>query len=119
MEIPVQRYQRGGDIYERLVQSYGVAGADRIAYAATLGRDALAEAIAYERSGPAATNTSTLGNFFYQITTDPLAAPLDAANSQIGKAVWNVIKNPFVLLTVGVLVFWAVGGFTWVKGKLK
>lgn len=117
MNIPITRYQRGGDIYQQLASQYGTAAADAIAAAATTNdRAVLAEAIALVRSGPARTGTSTLGNFFNQLITDPLAAPLESANNQIGKAVWNVVKNPWVLATlVGVISFVLVGGIPGLK----
>ena len=112
-----ERYQPGGDIYARLADVYGKAGAD---YAAARAGDtvtlnqALSDLKTAARSGtPVAEvankytgSTSTLGLFLNQITTDPLAAPLDSLNDQVGKAVWNVVKNPFVLALVVGAVWW-------------
>jgi hypothetical protein len=115
------RYAPGGDIYQDLADKYGEAGANQ-AYNASLMTDGGA-ALRFVLSDLAARSEgrkggygdkpladSTAGQFFDQITTDPLAAPLDAANRQIGKAVWNVIKNPFVLLVV-VVIAWQLGWF--------
>lgn len=111
------RYQPGGDIYTTLADEYGVNAANRVATAARGTQADLNEAIADIRSGPARSGTNTLGNFVTQITTDPLAAPLASANNQIGKAVLNILKNPWVLLTVAVIVFSQLGGFAWVRKK--
>ena len=115
----IARYQPGGDIYATLLGQYGTDAANTIAAAAATGDNAAVnQALATVRSGPAR-NDSTLSLFWDQVTTDPLAAPLDSLNNQLGKAVWNVVKNPWVLLTAGLIVFHLFGGFTWLKKKLK
>lgn len=100
------RYSPGGDLYNDIATRFGTEWANR-AYSATLVddggltlRNVLNDAHQAERNREFARpgSTSTTKNFFDQITTDPLAAPLDGLNSQLGKAVWNVVKNPFVLL---------------------
>ena len=45
-----------------------------------------------------------------QTTTDPLAAPLDSLNNQLGLAAWNVFKNPFVVAAIVLVLFLALGG---------
>jgi hypothetical protein len=103
------RYAPGGDIYIQLSASYGTSVADRV-YRAALSEEpgAIAEALAQARHGNAL-NESTAAIFLDQIVTDPLAAPLEAANRQIGRAIWNVIKNPFVLAVVVI----AAGFYFW------
>ena len=112
------RYQSGGDIYSRLEQQYGTAGADKVAAADASGEPyAINQALTDLKYG-AALNDSTISNFVDQVTTDPLAAPLDAANKQIGNAVTGIFKSPWVLAVLLGVVFYAVGGFDWVKRKV-
>ena len=119
------RYQPGGDLYAAIQEQFGTAAANAAAAAARVDDDGrtLRFTLSNIRSGnyavgSATPGASTLGNFWTQITTDPLAAPLDTANAQLGKAVWNVFKNPWVLLSVAAAVFYAVGGFTWLRKNL-
>lgn len=106
------RYQSGGDIYNTIATRYGTAGADRVA-AAALSQDPVTINQAYTlvKYGPPASE-STLGIFADQIFSDPLAAPLESANRQIGLAAWNFLKNPWVLaaLAVGVWVWLGMPG---------
>jgi len=107
------RYQVGGDIYETLAAKYGTAGADRVANAAATGdRVAITNALAVVKNG-AALDTSTLSIFTGQIVNDPLAAPAESLNNQIGKAFGNVFGKPWIvlaLLLVGALAwFYFVG----------
>ena len=98
-QATIDRYQAGGDIYATLAAQYGAAAADQIAAAAATGdRAQLSDAIELARGNGPARETSTLSIFGNQLATDPLAAPLDSLNNQLGKAFWNVLKNPFVLL---------------------
>lgn len=112
------RYQPGGDIYHRLEQSYGTAGANYVAKADASGEPyAINDALTALKYGNPL-NDSVVSNFAGQIINDPLAAPLESANNQIGNAVTGVFKNPWVLgLLVGV-VFYLVGGFDWVKRQV-
>lgn len=116
------RYQRRGDLYEMIAGQYGTANADRLAALDAAGETrGFSQLLSDLRRGNTGTqwgSESTLGNFADQITLDPLAAPLESANRQIANAVANVFKNPFVLLTVAALVFYLLGGFTWLKGIL-
>lgn len=128
-------YLIGGSYYNSLLEQYGAANADYVASVAQSGdetavRNALsAVRVAYRNSGNAAqvdsalnaNDTSTLGNFWTQITTDPLAAPLDSLNNQLTKAVGNVFKNPMVLLLVivaGIGLLGYFGGWKKLVGKL-
>ena len=112
------RYQPGGDIYSRLEQHYGTSGADKVAAADASGEPyAINRALTDLKYGPDR-DASVVSNFADQLLTDPLAAPLDAANEQIGNAVANVFKNPWVLVTLVGVVFYLVGGFDWVKRKV-
>lgn len=120
MATNFSRYQSGGDFYRTLASQYGTPSADYVASEAAAGDDVrLQNALSAIRSAaiagngnPAAINNkldsaddSVLGNFWEQITTDPLAAPLDSLNDQLGKVVKNVVGNPMVLiLTVAVVV---------------
>lgn len=99
----IQRYQPGGDIYVSLASRYGQGGADRVARAALTGDATFVNAeLAVVKSGPRL-NDSTFSLFTSQIVTDPLAAPLESANTAIGNSVASLFRNPWVL-AVTVLV---------------
>lgn len=117
------RYQPGGDLFAQIAADYGAAAAARVAEAARSGDvDVVNRALSAARRGelgtPEALNESTAALFWQQITTNPLSAPLDSLNKQLGLAVWNVFKNPFVLVLVVAVVFYLLGGVGWVKRKL-
>lgn len=118
----MNRYAPDGDIYASIADQYGTSAAQR-AYAASLVDDGgvtLRNVLSNLHTGSTDPgSTSTWSNFWRQITTDPLAAPLDSLDNQLGNAVLNVFKNPFVLLLVAGLVFHWFGGFTWLKRKLS
>ena len=117
----IQRYQPGGDIYASLLASYGVTVANNVAAAARTGDATRVNAVMPGiSSGIVATplNDSTASIFWDQITTDPLAAPLESANNQIGKAVLNFLKNPWVLAAGVAILFFAFGGAGWIRKKL-
>lgn len=108
------RYSPGGDIYEQIAREVGYEIANRV-YSASLSNDDLTlqralNDYAQARRGKALArpgSDSTWENFSDQITSDPLAAPLDALNNQLGLAVWNVLRNPFVLgAAILVAYFW-------------
>lgn len=58
--------------------------------------------------------------FVRQITTDPLAAPLESANNVIGNSVLSFLKNPWVVVAVAVFVWGWLGwpGLNSLKRKL-
>ena len=114
-----QRYAPGGDIYAANATAYGQEGAVRI-WQAFLGggKAAVPPVVAELKHGKATGSTSTLVEFGKLITTDPLGAPLESANRQLGLVVWNVFKNPFVLLAVVLAVFFWMGGAALLKGRL-
>lgn len=121
LPIPISKYAPGGEIYIKLAGQYGEPGAVKVYQAALTGdRMKLANALNSLEGKPpiVASTASTAAIFFDQITTDPLAAPLESANNQIGKAVFNAFKNPWVLVVVVGVVFYMLGGFTWAKRKL-
>jgi len=101
------RYQPpDGNIFKRLESQYGTGAALVIARAAASQDDeAVQEAIAQVRSGPRL-DDSTLSNFWTQVTTDPLEAPLTGLNNQIGNAVGSVFKNPWVVLVLAAAAFY-------------
>jgi len=102
--IPLERYAPGGDIFASLAQKYGPDAAERVYSAAQTGdRAAISDALATERFG-GFRDDSTLSNFVKQITSDPLAAPLDSLNDQLQKGFSNVFRNPFVVGLVIVVV---------------
>ena len=110
-----ESYAVGGDNYNSLQEQFGTDSANYVAAVASQGdQAALNKALSAARSaqrqgtGTAASwdwklnqaDPSVLGNFWQQITTDPLAAPLDSLNDQLKKATKNVFVNPMVLLLV-------------------
>ncbi|MDE2100738.1 MAG: hypothetical protein KGL39_26065 [Patescibacteria group bacterium] len=120
-QATIQRYQPGGDIYATLVSQYGQQAAAQIAQAASTGdRTVLGNAIENAKGVAANTgSTSTLVNFWNQITTDPLAAPLQGANSIIGNSFLSLLKNPWVLGTLALVLFTWLGGWSLFRGALK
>lgn len=115
MTLDVTRYSPGGDLYAAIAAQFGTSWADRAYNAArnnddgaalrNVLNDARQSARGLDLARPG--SDSTLANFTDQIVNDPLAAPLDSLNDQLGKAAWNVIRNPFVLVLVaGLAAFW-------------
>jgi hypothetical protein len=116
---PIDRYKPGGDIYQTLSDHYGSTAAQKVYQAALGGQPgAIAQAIGEVRNGPPL-NDSTASIFLDQIETDPLAAPLASANSLIGNSVLSFLKNPMVLLAVGVGLFFWLGGANLIRAWFK
>ena len=117
----INRYAPGGDIYLAIAGEHGPSAANEVYTAARTGdRAQVSESLARIRYG-APRSTSAAGLFLEQIATDPLAAPLDSLNNQLGKALWNVLRNPWVLLlaiAVGAYFLWPVIGGP-IKRRLK
>lgn len=115
----INRYQPGGDIYAELFASYGQAGADQIAFAAQGGdaTDVNAALVNVKFGQPL--NDSTLGNFLQQISTDPLAAPIESANGVLKNTVASLFKNPLVPLALLAVAFFALGGANLIRRKLS
>lgn len=114
-------YYPGQSAYNAAVDRFGSRTANAIYMASLIDdggvtlRNALNDAAQAERGRELARpgSDSTAEIFFDQVTTDPLAAPLDSLNDQLSKAAWNVVRNPAVLLlVVGLVVF-----FVWPKIK--
>lgn len=123
-QATIARYQPGGDIYATLEQQYSRNGALLISQAALTGdRDNLNDAIERVRGHGEKLDDSTARIFWSQITTDPFDAPLQSLNKGLGtvysSALLGLLKNPWVLLTLAGLVFYALGGFRWLGAKLK
>lgn len=116
-------YAPGGVYYNNIKAAYGAAAADA-AYRASLTasqRSEITDAVNKYRAqvtNPNEGTTSFWGNLWRQVTTNPLQAPIESANNQIGNVVVNVLKNPWVLATIALLIFHALGGFDWLKRKL-
>lgn len=106
-----ERYQPGGDIFQKIADQYGLEAANRVSVAAASGKQgAIADALAAVKHGPAR-NESTAAEFWNQLATDPFAAPLKSANNQLSKLSFNLLKNPLVSLVIfGALAiyFWPV-----------
>lgn len=100
----IDRYKPGGDIFETLEAQYGRNGALLVTQAALTGdRKAVSTAIGQAKYG-AALDESTASILWGQLTTDPLGAPLDAANKALSTLSANTLlaffRNPMVLLVV-------------------
>jgi hypothetical protein len=116
----IARYSPGGDIYATVQNQYGLDAARQIAAAAATGDSAnITESIARVRQGAARTGTSTLANLVHQLATDPLAAPLAAADQLAANTFFAFLKSPWVLGAAGLFAFISLGGWSWLQKKLK
>jgi hypothetical protein len=114
-------YAPGGWRYNNLAKTYGTGAANAAAEIAADGGEQWEISEALNRYRPQYADPgseSTLGNFFQQITTDPLAAPLESANNQLGNIVAGVFRNPWVLIAVVLVIFHLLGGFDYVKRRI-
>ena len=108
----IRRYQYGGDISTRLANDYGDAAAQMIARAASTGdRYAVGDALNRVRHGSPLPQ-STTAILVEQLVTDPLGAPLDAANKAVTTLAGNTFlaffRNPavvIVLLIIGGILY--------------
>jgi len=123
----IQRYQSGGDIYADILSQHGQAAADACAAAALSGDETQVNAALTLYTGtatptvavPLATDT-TAGDLYTQLTTDPLAAPLADANAVLGNTFVSFLKNPYVLVTIALLVFFFLfDGLNILRGLVK
>jgi hypothetical protein len=124
----IARYQRGGDIWERIKNELGAAAADVVAEAATSGDEYRVNDAYKTAKFGANLDDSTTDIFFGQMYNDPFAAPIEQADkiiSNAGKAVKKAIsdnfKNPilwFILIAAGIVLFWWIGGFRIIRGIL-
>lgn len=108
------KYAPGTQIYNRLVETYGVAGANYVYNAALTQRDgAVADALGQLNYGNLL-ESSTWKIFWTQIYNDPFGAPLE----QIGTVTENTVKGLtsrwgtvlLVLLIAGGLFLYFGGG---------
>ena len=98
------RYAPGGDIFDSLAASYGRDAAQRVFAAHQSGEPgAVARILGELKHGPTG-STSTLSILAEQLATDPLGAPLAAANRTLGNTVLSFLKAPWVLLLVVVVL---------------
>jgi hypothetical protein len=116
--ILINRYQRGGDIYQSLAATYGAANADNIAAAALTGDEAQVNAAIVAAKYGAPLDTSTTHAFVDQVATDPLAAPLAGLNNVVGNTFLSFLKSPWVLLALVITAFFLLGGADFLKRKL-
>ncbi len=115
----IDRYQPGGDIYTKLLAQYGQANADSIAAAARTGDETQVNSALVSAKNGAPLNTSTWGIFGNQIITDPLAAPLEGANTLLGNTFMSFLKSPWVLVTLAVVAFFMFDGAALIRRKMK
>jgi len=123
----IARYQSGGDIYASILAQHGQTAAVACAAAALTGDETQINAALalYETAAgnatvavPMATDT-TASDFLNQIETDPLAAPLEDANKVLNNSFLSFLKNPTVLLVIGVIIFFVLGGGDLIRRKMK
>lgn len=111
----IDRYLYGGDLYGDMEASYGTFNADYIAALAASGDPiAVATEVNQLKNGQSL-NTSTSSILWGQLTTDPLAAPLAGLNNILGSSFLSLLKNPWVLVTGALVLFFALGGFDFLK----
>ncbi|HXE43236.1 MAG TPA: hypothetical protein VN516_09450 [Candidatus Baltobacteraceae bacterium] len=115
----IKRYQPGGDIYAQLVAQFGTASANAIAQAALTGdRGQVANAIENAKGIAAAPSTGFWGQLGTQLANDPLGAPIDSLNNQLSRVFMDILKNPFVLVGIGLLIFFFVfDGLSILRGR--
>jgi hypothetical protein len=125
MAWTAEDYLEGNDGFFAVMDKYGGGAAYAVDAAAEAGDiTRINEILDNYRRGtsdatyPGSKDTSTLVNFVKLVTTDPLSAPLDSLNTQISRAMGNVFKNPWVLVTVLAVLFFALGGFDFLKRQL-
>jgi len=127
-QTTINRYQQFnqdtgdvGDIYASLQSSYGTDTANNIAnIAMDTGDETQINAAIVKAKYGAPLPTSTAGQLYTQLTTDPLAAPLASANNVLGNTFLSFIKNPWVLVTIAAAVFFFVfDGLNVLKGMAK
>lgn len=121
----LESYNYGAGFWD-VADKYGFDAAQRLAEVAATGDQAAFNiAISRVRRGepfstaPDSTATSTWGNFWHQITTDPLGAPLDSANNQLKQVFLDLLKNPFVLVALALGLFFAFGGADFIRRKMN
>ena len=113
------RWQQGGDLYAQVQQQYGTAAADAVAQAAQTGdRVAVAQALTTAKYG-APLDTSVTDILANQLATDPLAAPAADLNSLIQNSFLSVLKNPWVIGTIVVMLFIWMGGLSLLRGAFS
>jgi len=130
----INRYQANnpdtgqqGDIYASILQQHGQTAADSCAAAALTGDETQINAALTLYSGTSTptvavplANTSTASILGHQLATDPLAAPLASANTLLGNTFLSFLKNPMVLLTIGLVAFFFVfDGLNILKNQVK
>lgn len=123
----IARYQNGGDIYASILAQHGQSAADACAAAALTGDETEINAALTLYTGtttpnaavPLSTDT-TAGDLYRQLTTNPLAAPLEGANTILGNTFLSFLKNPMVILAIGLVAFFFVfDGLNILKNLVK
>ncbi len=115
----IDRYLYGGDLYGDMESQYGVDNADYIAALAASG-DPIAVATAVNKLK----NGEQLQTGFWsilggQVSTDVTAAPANYFNDQFKKIFKNLFTNPWLLIALVAVVFFALGGFSFLKRQLS
>lgn len=114
----INRYQPGGDIYQAIASKISQSAADQVAAAANTGDRTQVTAALNTVTFGAPLDTSTASILFNQLTTDPLGAPLASANTILGNTFFSFLKSPAVLLALGLVAFFLLGGADFLRRKL-
>lgn len=128
-QTTINRYQptdpstgQPGDIYAQLQTQYGTSAANQVAQAALSGDETqINQALTYIKFGPAL-NTSTADILGKQLATDPLGAPLAAADKIASNSLKDFFGGSFgwtVLIIGGIALFLYLGGLAFLSRKLS
>lgn len=125
-----EKYQRGGEYYNRLEAQFGTVWADAAAQAAATGDNVeLNSVLASARGDGGVRDASTASNLAKQLYNDPFAAPIEQASKILdgaGKAIGDAVKKAsgnFGLWIVGGIIlvglFLYFGGTNYVRRKVS
>lgn len=107
-----EKYQRGGEYYNKLAQQFSIAAAEQIAAAARTGdQPTLNDALAVARNDGTRRDDSFYSALADQLYNEPLGAPLEQAGkvlSNTGKALGDSAKR-VVETATGNWGLWIVG----------
>lgn len=122
----INRYQavnpdtgQAGDLYLAEQAKFGTQGANSIASSALTGDETAVTAAVEQLQYGAPLPTSTAALFGNQLLTNPLAAPLEDANTLVGNTVLSFLKNPWVLFAFCLGVFFYFGGADIIRGWFR
>jgi len=113
----IQRYQPNGDIYKQLAATRGVNVANAAAAAALTGDEGNVNKALVSTIYGAPLNTDKASILLNQLETNPLGAPIDAANGIIKKTFGDLVSNPLAVLTGLAVIYVALKIFQEIPKK--